>query len=100
MNDKTKLKSLPKFKSEKEEADFWSSHDTTEYDFRDTEETILLSPALKTKMEIRRRERLKKLLKLDEENFKRFQKIAQKKKVDQFSLLKRWIEEGIKREAV
>ncbi|MBI2119285.1 MAG: BrnA antitoxin family protein [Elusimicrobia bacterium] len=26
-----KLKKIPKFKSEKEEAEFWSSHDTTEY---------------------------------------------------------------------
>ena len=28
---KTKLKSIPKFKNEDEERNFWNSHDTTEY---------------------------------------------------------------------
>ena len=100
MNEKRRLKNLPKFKSEKEEADFWATHDTAEYDFKDMDETIVLGPELKTKLEIRRQERLKRLLKLDEDNFNRFQSIARQKKVDQLSLLKRWVEEGIKRETV
>ncbi|MBI3761505.1 MAG: hypothetical protein HY260_06540 [Chloroflexi bacterium] len=35
-----KLKPIPQFKSEKEEADFWASHDTTEYVDWNTAEVI------------------------------------------------------------
>jgi hypothetical protein len=100
MSEKRKLKSLPKFKTEKEEADFWATHDTSEYDFKDLDETIELGPELKAKIAARRQERLKRLLKLDEDRFNRLQMIAKQKKVDHLSLLKKWIEEGIEREAV
>jgi hypothetical protein len=36
---KKKLKPIPEFKTEKEEAEFWDTHDTTEYEFE--EEGIL-----------------------------------------------------------
>lgn len=36
-----RLKKIPQFKTEKEEADFWSVHDTTEYvDWRKAKRTI------------------------------------------------------------
>ncbi len=36
-----KLKKIPSFKTEKEEADFWSTHDTTEYiDWDEAKRTI------------------------------------------------------------
>jgi hypothetical protein len=54
------MKPIPEFKTEKEEADFWATHDTTEYDFEDTDEEITLSPSFKAKIEARRRERLRK----------------------------------------
>ena len=56
---KNKLKPIPDFKFQREEADFWSTHDTTEYNFEETDMTITLSPDLKAKIEDRRRERLK-----------------------------------------
>ena len=40
------------------------------------------------------------MLELDDEKVEKLKKIAQQKKVDQFSLIKGWIDEGIKREAV
>ena len=56
MKRKNKLKPIPDFKSEMEEADFWSTHETTEYDFEETNETITLSSSLKAKIEARKRE--------------------------------------------
>jgi hypothetical protein len=100
MSEKRKLIAIPKFKSEREEANFWATHDTTEYSFEDLEETIVLGPELRGRIETRRQERLQWLLKLDEENFKTLQDIAVRKNIDELSLLKRWVEEGIKREMV
>jgi len=98
MNTPKKLKPIPQFQTEKEEADFWAVHDTTEYNFENTNEQITLSPSLKAKLGARRRERLRKVLELDEEKFKQAQMIAERKKIDQSSLFKQWIEEGIERE--
>lgn len=50
MNKKQKIKSIPKFKNEDEERDFWATHDTTDYfDFSDEVELDLsqLKPSTK-----------------------------------------------------
>lgn len=47
----TKLKKIPEFKSEKEEREFWESHDSSEYlDLSKAERVILpnLKPSTKT----------------------------------------------------
>lgn len=47
----TALKKMPKFKNEKEERDFWSNHDATDYvDFTDAREALFpdLKPTTRT----------------------------------------------------
>jgi predicted DNA binding CopG/RHH family protein len=47
----TALKKMPKFKNEKEERDFWSDHDATDYvDFSDAREALFpnLKPTTRT----------------------------------------------------
>lgn len=47
----TKLKKIPKFKTEKEEREFWESHDSSEYlDLSKAERAVLpnLKPSTKT----------------------------------------------------
>ena len=47
----TALKKMPKFKNEKEERDFWSDHDATDYvDFTDAREALFpdLKPTTRT----------------------------------------------------
>ncbi len=93
-----RLKPIPEFSSEKAEAAFWDTHDTAEYDFKDTKEGITLSSSLKVKFESRRRERAELLWELDAENSEKVRKLAKRKKTDQYSLFKKWIREGIERE--
>lgn len=58
------LKPVPVFKSLEEEANFWDTHDTTEYDLEGLDETIGLAGALRVRVEKRRIERLAALLEL------------------------------------
>ena len=82
-----KKKSIPKFKNEDQEREFWSSHDSTEYiDWHDAERVILpnLKPSLKT-ISLRLPENLLNELKL----------LANKKDVPYQSLLKMFLAERI-----
>ena len=82
-----KKKSIPKFKNEDQEREFWSSHDSTEYiDWHDAERVILpnLKPSLKT-ISLRLPESLLNELKL----------LANKKDVPYQSLLKMFLAERI-----
>jgi len=82
-----KKKSIPKFKNEDQEREFWSSHDSTEYiDWHDAERVILpnLKPSLKT-ISLRLPENLLNELKL----------LANKKDVPYQSLLKMFLAERV-----
>ncbi len=86
-----KFKKIPKFKSEDEEADFWSTHDSTEY--FDISKAIInpsfqnLKPSTKT-ITIRVSESLLASLKM----------IANKKDVPYQSLVKMFLDEKVKEE--
>ncbi len=85
-----KKKNIPKFKSEDQEREFWSSHDSTEYiDWHDGEKLVLpnLKPSLKT-ISLRLPESLINELKL----------LANKKDVPYQSLLKMFLAERVEKE--
>jgi hypothetical protein len=42
MNPSKELKPVPNFKTLQEEADFWDTHDSMEYDLEDTDDMIEL----------------------------------------------------------
>ena len=50
-----RLKPIPSFASVHEEAEFWDTHDTTEYDFQPTDEPVALGPGAKARIADRRR---------------------------------------------
>ena len=80
-------KSIPNFKTEEQEREFWSSHDSTEYiDWNSAEKIILpnLKPSLKT-ISLRLPENLLNELKL----------LANKKDVPYQSLLKMFLAERV-----
>ena len=89
---------VPAFKSLEEAARFWSTHDTTEYEMEDLDETIEVSPSFKARLQRRKAERLAELLGLAPEQWQKTQKIARRKKMPSQTLLKRWIDEGLQRE--
>ena len=85
-----KKKQIPKFKSEEEERDFWSSHDATDFiDFSETKQALMpnLRPTLK-KVSIRLPESLLESIKV----------LAHKRDVPYQSLMKILLAEGIERE--
>jgi predicted DNA binding CopG/RHH family protein len=86
------LKPMPKFKNEKEEADFWTTHDTTEY--FDTSKPLdidfpNLKPTTKTIT-----------LRLPVSLLNRIRKIANKKDVPYQSLMKVFLDTKAKEESV
>jgi len=85
-----KLKKAPKFKSEKEEFEFWSSHDSTEYvDYSRAKGILLpnLKPSTKTIS-----------LRLPESLIKHLKVLANKRDVPYQSLLKMFLIERVKEE--
>lgn len=85
-----KLKSIPRFKNEDEEDEFWSSHDSTEYfDWSKAKKVVFpnLKPSTKT-ITIRVSESLLNALKA----------IANKKDVPYQSLVKMFLDEKVKEE--
>lgn len=93
------LKLVPNFKSLEEEAHFWDTHDSTEYDLEDLDETIEVGGPLKARVEKRRAERLATLLKLEPKHLRTTQRLARRKGTTSEALLKAWINEGLQREA-
>ncbi|MDI6760334.1 MAG: BrnA antitoxin family protein [Candidatus Brocadiaceae bacterium] len=85
-----KLKKVPKFKSEKEEFEFWSTHDSTEYvDYSRAKGVLLpnLKPSTKTIS-----------LRLPESLIKHLKVLANKRDVPYQSLLKMFLIERVKEE--
>jgi hypothetical protein len=93
------LKPIPDFKSLEEEANFWDTHDTTEYVWEDLNEPFEIGGPLKARVEKRRAERLAELLKLEPKHLRATQRIARRKGVTSEALIKTWIDEGLQREA-
>ena len=86
----SKLKKVPKFKSEKEELEFWSTHDSTDYiDYSKTKRTLFpnLKPSTRT-ISIRLPESLIEHLKV----------LANKRDIPYQSLLKMFLAEKVEEE--
>ncbi len=85
-----KLKKIPRFKSEKQEREFWSKHDSTEYvDYSKGAKTLFsnLKPSLRT-ISIR----------LPESLIQHLKALANKRDVPYQSLLKIFLTERVEKE--
>lgn len=85
-----KLKKVPRFKSEKEELEFWSTHDSTEYiDYSKAKRVLLpnLKPSTRTIS-----------LRLPESLIEHLKVLANKRDVPYQSLLKLFLTERVKKE--
>jgi len=92
---------LPHFKSE-EEANFWNTHSITDYldQLEEVNDVFVLAPALARK--IRERSARNKMIsiRLAEWELKKSKEIAHKKNVPYQTLMRSWIDQGIRREAI
>jgi predicted DNA binding CopG/RHH family protein len=80
-----RVKKIPKFRSEKEEADFWATHDSIDY-FSETKE-----------VKVKFTRPLKKLvsLRLDENTIDKLKKIAESKGIGYLELVRMWVLENL-----
>ena len=88
----SKLKEIPRFKTEDEEREFWSKHDSAEYvDYTSGKRVLLsnLKPSTKT-ISIR----------LSEPLLERLKALANKKDVPYQSLIKMFLSERVEKELV
>lgn len=85
----TKLKKIPKFKSEKEEREFWQTHDSTEYVDYSTAKRVRFPNLKLTSKPI--------TIRLPEGMIDRLKIKAHKMDIPYQSLIKRYIYEGMGR---
>lgn len=83
------MKKIPKFKTDKEAALFWQSHSFEDY-FKDTRESEIAF-VKKPKKTI--------AIRLDPEDIKTVERLAEKKGLNYTSLLRMWIKENLAKEA-
>ncbi len=81
------MKKIPKFKSEKQEAHFWATHDSTDY-LRDTEEVDVKFTRPKKKLVS---------LRLDEKTIKELKRISNSKGIGYLELIRMWVLESLNR---
>ncbi|MGB9867952.1 MAG: CopG family antitoxin [Bacillota bacterium] len=90
-------KALPRFGSEKEEAEFWDRHNSLDYIESDDQVDIELAPELVAKS--RDRSKTKRItLRLKVSQIEAAKEIASKKDIPYQTLMRSWIAEAIRRE--
>jgi len=91
------VKELPEFKTEKEEAEFWDTHNSLDYIESDEPVEIELDPELAAK--IRERAKTKQVtLRLRVSQIEAAKEIAKKKDIPYQTLIRSWVAEAIRRE--
>ncbi len=94
-------KKIPKFKSEKEEAQFWDTHSPLDYKdtFSDIKESIEFDPVLLKRVANRRAERKRFLtIRIGQRQVDLTKVIAKEKGLGYQTLMRMWVIEGIHKE--
>ena len=81
------MKKIPRFKSEKEEADFWARYDSTDYLSEAREAKVKFTPPKKKLVSLR----------LEEKTIKELKKIARAKGLGYLELVRMWVLENLGR---
>ncbi|MBI4653567.1 MAG: hypothetical protein HY752_00975 [Nitrospirae bacterium] len=84
------MKKIPKFKSRKEERDFWDTHSVIDYldELKETSEIVFERPPLKRNFQMR----------LDDATINKLKRLARVKGVDVSNLIRSWIKEHLHKE--
>ncbi len=84
------MKKIPKFKSLKEERDFWDTHSVIDYldELKETGEIVFERPPLKRNFQMR----------LDDATINKLKKLAKIKGIDVSTIIRGWIKEHLNKE--
>jgi len=93
------MKIPKKFKSEKEEAQFWDKHSAVDF-LKETQEVndFELSDSLKAKIIKRRQNKVLLTLRVDPDLIEQTKKIAERKAIGYQTLMRMWIADGLDQE--
>ena len=91
---------IPKFKSDRQAAEFWATHDSAPYAGALREVAVKAAPALRRR--VAERAELKKpvTLRLEPQQIAAAKQVAKRKSVPYQTLLRMWIAEGLTKERV
>ncbi|MBM3242335.1 hypothetical protein FJZ31_39210 [Candidatus Poribacteria bacterium] len=92
---KKELKPIPQFKTLQEEANFWDTHDSMEYELEDIDEMLELSDYQKEQIRERWKKRKRATIRLSLEQLNAIEQIARRKQVDYRVLVREWINQQI-----
>ncbi len=81
------MKNIPKFKSEKEEAEFWATHDSADY-LEGTKEVAARFTRPKKKLVS---------LRLDDKTINELKKVAERKGIGYLELVRMWVLENLEK---
>ena len=81
------MKRIPKFRSEKEEADFWAIHDSTDYQSETKEVKVRFTRPKKKSVSLR----------FDEQTIKELKKVSESKGVGYLELIRMWVLGSLKK---
>ena len=79
------MKKIPRFRSEQEEAEFWATHDSTDY----------VSETKEVKVKFTRPPKKLVSLRLDENTIEKLKKIAENKGIGYLELVRMWVLENL-----
>ncbi len=81
------MKKIPKFRSEKEEADFWATHDSADYISQTKEVSVKFTRPKKKLVSLR----------LDENTIRDLKKVSDKKGIGYLELVRMWVLENLQK---
>jgi hypothetical protein len=93
-------KQPPSFKSAEEEARFWESHDSAEFELEEVDEPVILSPLLQDRI-LKRWEKMRatEWLPLPKSQARRLKMLARRKKISWELMVYQWLEEKLRSES-
>ncbi len=89
---------IPKFKADREAADFWATHDSTPYLSELREVSVRVSPALRRAVAERAAAKKPVTLRLEPHQIAAAKEVARRKSIPYQTLLRMWIAQALDRE--
>ncbi len=91
-------KTVPKFRSDREAADFWAANDSAPYARDLREERVTTNPKLRREIAARASAKKAVTLRLENQQIARAKEVARRKSVPYQTLMRMWIAEGLAKE--
>ncbi len=92
-------KKTPKFRNDREAADFWAANDSAPYTRDLKEERVTTNPKLRHRIVARAAAKKAVTLRLENQQIARAKEVARRKSVPYQTLMRMWIAEGLAKES-